>query len=62
MKLGDLVEIGKPLEEEPVVGVVVGICLPEDHVNGMHLIEALHEGKTSWWPIGYVRKINEVRD
>tara|TARA_B100001123_G_C14330444_1_gene638921 strand:- start:91 stop:276 length:186 start_codon:yes stop_codon:yes gene_type:complete len=61
MKVGDLVEIGKKGEEELVVGVVVDICLPEDHVNGMHIIQALHEGKTTWWPVGFVRKINESR-
>ena len=61
MKVGDLVEIGKKGEEELVVGVVVDICLPEDHVNGMHIIQALHEGKTTWWSVGFVRKINESR-
>ena len=59
MKVGELVKIGN--QDSFIIGVVVGICLPEDHVNGMHLIEALHEGKTSWWPIGYARKINESR-
>jgi hypothetical protein len=61
MKVGDLVELGEKGKEELVVGVVVDICLPEDHVNGMHIIQALHEGKTTWWPVGFVRKINEGR-
>ena len=62
MKVGDLVELGKKNEEALVVGVVVSVCLPEEHLNGMHLIQALHEGKTTWWPSGYVRRVNEVRD
>ena len=61
MKVGDLVELGEKGKEELVVGVVVDICLPKDHVNGMHIIQALHEGKTTWWPVGFVRKINEGR-
>ena len=61
MKVGDLVELGEKGKEELVGGVVVDICLPEDHVNGMHIIQALHEGKTTWWPVGFVRKINEGR-
>jgi hypothetical protein len=61
MKVGDLVELGSPVTGSLAVGVVIGICLPEDHINGMHLIEALHESKTSWWPIVYVRKINASR-
>jgi hypothetical protein len=61
MKVGDLVQIGHETEEEKdcVTGIIVENCPPELHGNGMHLIQALHEGMTSWWPIGYVRKINE---
>jgi len=61
MKVGDLVELGKKGEEDLTVGVVTGICLPEDHANGMHLIQALHEDRVTWWPIGYVGKVNENR-
>ena len=62
MKPGDLVELGYPGKEALVVGVVVGVCLPEDHRNGMQLIQALHERKITWWPVGYVRKISKERE
>lgn len=61
MKAGDLVTLGKQGEEELIIGVVVDVCLPDDHPNGMHLIQALHEDKTTWWPGVFVRKINESR-
>tara|TARA_B100000686_G_C16731813_1_gene941134 strand:+ start:1520 stop:1714 length:195 start_codon:yes stop_codon:yes gene_type:complete len=62
MKPGELVEIGTLGEkghEEFIFGLLIEDCPPESHTNGMHLIWVLHEGFTKWWPVSYVRKIDE---
>jgi len=65
MKVGDLVEVGMlgvQGQEEFIIGVLIEDCPPESHRNGMHLIHVLHEGFTKWWPVSYVRKVDEIRD
>ena len=61
MKVGDLVAVGEKVGGDYSVGVIIEDCPPENHRNGMHLINVLHEDYTRWWPAGYVRKINESR-
>ena len=64
MKVGDLVRVGVNdayERDDNVFGVVLEDCNPKSHTNGMHLVRVLHEGFTKWWPVGYVRKVNESR-
>ena len=71
MKVGDLVTVQPPPKmtlaesvyrkgkHKPFVSVITAICLPEDQVNGMHLVEVLRQGTKGWYPIGYIRVISE---
>ena len=61
MKPGDLVEVGIEGQEKPMVGVLIEDCPPDGHVNGLHLVQVLHEDFLKWWPASYVRRINESR-
>lgn len=58
MKVGDLVMVGPlrvPKKHKPFVSVIVDVCLPEDQVNGMHLIKVLEERTgAQWYPAGYI--------
>jgi len=60
MKIGDLVTVGMDVEK-PFVSIITEICLPEEHRNAMHLIQVLENGTTKWYPVGYVKVINESR-
>ena len=62
MKVGDLVKVGPlRLKHEPFVSIILAICLPEEHRNGMHLIKILEHGQAKWYPVGYIEVINENR-
>ena len=61
MKVGDLVKVGMTPKEKPFVSIILAICLPEEHQNGMHLIQVLENGQAKWYPVGYVEVINESR-
>jgi hypothetical protein len=61
MKIGDLVSVGMTPNEKPFVSIIMEICLPEEHQNGLHLIQVLQEGGPRWYPVGYVKVINESR-
>ena len=63
MKVGDLVTVGPRHvgAVKPFVSIVLEICLPESHRNGMHLIQVLENGQAKWYPVGYIRAINEDR-
>ena len=61
MKVGDLVRVGKKGEEKRFPSIILEICLPENHRNGMHLIKILEHGQTKWYPVGYIEVINENR-
>ena len=60
MKVGDLVTVGMDVEK-PFVSIILEICLPENHRNGMHLIKILEHGQAKWYPVGYIEVINESR-
>ncbi len=60
MKVGDLVTVGMDVEK-PFVSIILEICLPENHRNGMHLIKILEHGQAKWYPVGYIEVINEGR-
>ena len=60
MKVGDLVTVGMDVEK-PFVSIILEICLPENHRNGMHLIKILEQGQPKWYPVGYIEVINENR-
>ena len=60
MKVGDLVTVGMDVEK-PFVSIILEICLPENHRNGMHLIKILEQGQPKWYPVGYIEVINESR-
>ena len=64
MKAGDIVSVGVNEvydRDDNIFGVVLEVASPESHPNAMHLIRVLHEGFTKWWPVSYVRKVNESR-
>ncbi len=61
MKVGDLVKVGKKGEEKRFPSIILEICLPENHRNGMHLIKILEQGQAKWYPVGYIEVINENR-
>ena len=61
MKVGDLVKVGKRGEEKRFPSIILEICLPENHRNGMHLIKILEHGQAKWYPVGYIEVINENR-
>ena len=61
MKVGDLVKVGMTPKEKPFVSIILEICLPEEHQNGLHLIQVLQEGGARWYPASYVKVINESR-
>jgi len=60
VKVGDLVTVGMDVEK-PFVSIILEICLPENHRNGMHLIKILEQGQPKWYPVGYIEVINEGR-
>ena len=59
MKVGDLVNVGMTPVEKPFVSIILAICLPEEHRNGLHLIQVLQEGSGRWYPATYVKVIND---
>ena len=61
MKVGDLVAVGMPEIKTEFVSIILEICLPENHRNGMHLIKILEHGQAKWYPVGYIEVINENR-
>ena len=64
MKVGDLITVGMtPIAkmEKPFVSIIIEICTPDEHRNGMHLIQVLENGQTKWYPVGYIEVINENR-
>ena len=63
MQVGDLVTIGPRHvgAAKPFVSIVLAICTPEMHRNGMHLVSILEQGQPKWYPVGYIRMINEDR-
>ena len=61
MKVGDLVKVGRKGEEKRFPSIILEICLPENHRNGMHLIKILEHGQAKWYPVGYIEVINENR-
>ena len=63
MKVGDLVTVGPRHEgaAKPFVSIVLEICTPEMHRNGMHLVGVLEHGQSKWYPVGYIEVINEDR-
>ena len=63
MKVGDLVTVGPRHEgaPRPFTSIILEICLPESHRNGMHLIKILEQGQPKWYPVGYIEVINESR-
>ena len=65
MKVGDLVRVGMTKhtrsKEKPFVSIILEICLPEEQVNQMHLIQVLENVQAKWYPVGYIELINESR-
>jgi hypothetical protein len=61
VKVGDLVAVGMPKIKTEFVSIIMAICLPDAHRNGMHLIQVLENGQTKWYPVGYIKVINEAR-
>jgi CHASE1-domain containing sensor protein len=61
VKVGDLVRVGKKGEEKRFPSIILEICLPENHRNGMYLIKILEQGQPKWYPVGYIEVINENR-
>ncbi len=63
MKVGDLVTVGPRHvgAAPPFVSIILEICLPENHRNGMYLIKVIENGQPKWYPGGYIEVINESR-
>jgi len=62
VKVGDLVMVDFSRNPARFVSVIVEVCLPEDQVNGMHLIKVLEERiGAQWYPVGSIEVINEAR-
>jgi hypothetical protein len=61
VKIGDLVKVGIPALEKPFVSIILAICLPEEHRNGMHWVQVLEKGGLKWYPIDYIEVINASR-
>ena len=61
MKIGDLVTVGPRHEgaEKPFVSIVLAVCTPEMHHNGMHLVNVLNIfNQAAWYPVGYIEVIS----
>ena len=63
MKVGDLVTVGPRHAgaAKPFVSIVLAICTPEMHRNGMHLVSIFENGQSKWYTVGYIEVINENR-
>ncbi len=61
MKVGDLVSVGAKGKEKRFPSIILEICLPRNHRNGMHLIKVLENGHSKWYPAAYIEVINEGR-
>ena len=61
MKVGDLVAVGMPEIKTEFVSIILEICTPEEHRNGMHLVQVLEKDGLKWYPIGYIEVINASR-
>ena len=64
MKVGDLVKVSileKNGKEKSFPSIILEICTPEEHRNGMHLVSILEHGQAKWYPVGYIEVINESR-
>ena len=64
MQVGDLVKVsilGKKGEEKSFPSIILEICTPEEHRNGMHLVQVLEKDGLKWYPIGYIEVINASR-
>jgi len=62
MKVGDLVLVHpnitpRPDEEPGTTSVVLDVCEPHQHRNGMHLAKLLINGQTKWLPVGLIRGV-----
>ena len=60
MKVGDLVMVDFSRNPARFVSVIVEVCLPEEQVNGMHLIKVLDPVGNQWYPVGYIEVICET--
>ena len=61
MKVGDLVEVGLPPHGREFVSIVLNICSPKNHRNGMYLIQVVENGVLTWYPVGYIKVLNASR-
>lgn len=58
-KVGDLVSVGLSEIKTEFVSIVLALCEPEEHMNGMRMVKVVERGQSRWYPIGYIRVINE---
>ena len=66
IKIGDLVSVQHPGERRSEVlalfTIVTDMNVREEHPNKLQLIEVLvKDGRTAWYPIGYIKVENESR-
>ena len=63
MKVGDLVGVGAHGGFDEFVSIVLAICTPEEHRNGMYLVKVFDSERKClrWYPVGYIKVINESR-
>ena len=69
MQVGDLVRVfgtaGQRIHADShragFVTVITEICLPDDQVNKMHMVQVLEAGMKKWYPVGFIKVIHESR-
>jgi hypothetical protein len=68
VKVGDLVRVSappgvpNPPPEDTFIAIITDVCLPSQHMNGLHLVQVLQRGKPMWYPVGYIYPIEEYNE
>jgi hypothetical protein len=64
VKVGDLVRVSynvRPLPGEGFISIVLHVSRSENHPNGLGLVKVIENGQEQWYPIGYIKVLNESR-
>ena len=68
LKVGDLVRVSnppgvpKPPPDEEFIAIVTDVCLPAQHVNGLHLVQVLQRGEPIWYPANYIYPVEDENE
>jgi hypothetical protein len=64
VKVGDLVRVSyntRPKPGEGFISLVLEVNKSENHPNGLGLVKVFENGQEQWYPIGYIKVLNESR-